>query len=130
MPKAKKEVKSRYNYSKIPYIVLTIIFIMAVFYILDLYAHSLSESYAVPSYYFKNKIIYGLLFLFASYYFAREKSPIIKALSVSTVTAILLQVNYFLEGYPIDFVFLFLVLHWIMIFIPSIIAFNLLKKKI
>jgi len=120
----------KYNYGKIPYIFLAILFIMAVFYVLDLYTHSLSESYAVPSYYFKNKIIYGLLFMSITYFFVRKNTPLIKALSVSTVTSILLQINYFLEGYPLDFVFLFLVLHWVMIFIPSIITFNLLKKEL
>lgn len=130
MPKEKKDSKQEYVSSKLPYIILAIIFVMAVFYTLDYFSHALSEEYAVPSYYFKNKIIYGLLFMFVTYFFVRKSSPIKKSIWISTITAILLQANYFFQGYPLDFVILFLFLHWIMIFLPSLLAFYLLKDKL
>ncbi len=125
-----KKIYKKYNYSKVLYSIIAIAFIMAFFYALDFYSHSLSDEYSVPDRYFRNKIIYGTLFIAVSYFLLRNKSILIKSSGIATVTAVLLQIKYFFEGYALDFVVLFLFLHWVMIFIGSVIAFYSLRNKL
>jgi len=87
---------------------------------LDWLAHSSRVEFYVPDEYFRNKIIFATLFgCISLYVFRKVKSQTRKALFFSAVIAILLQVKYFLQGYNLFFVFLFLVLHFLMILAPA-----------
>jgi len=57
----------------------------------------------------------------------RKKDPFIKSLFFSLTVDVSLQIRYFLEGYPFDFVFLFLLLHFFILFPVSWIFFKFIK---
>lgn len=103
--------------------------VVIVFTFIDFIFHSLKESFAVPGYYYRNKIIFGTLIGFATYFFVRKMKPLNRAFVFSAVVAILLQVRYFLEGYQLWFVFLFLGLHFLMVLPVSFVAFRISDKK-
>lgn len=105
-----------------------VIVIILFFTFVDYIVHNLSEEYAVPSYYFRNKIIYGTLIGFFSYFFIKNKTVLNKSILFSLIISILLQIRYFFEGYPKEFVFEFLIFHFLMIFPLSFIAFKIVKN--
>ena len=105
-------------------IFLFILAIVLIFAFIDYVVHSLSEEYAVPSYYFTNKIIFGTLIGFGAYIFIQKTKPEIRALIFSAIVAILLQVRYFLEGYSKEFVLEFLAYHFLMLLPVSWIFFK------
>ncbi|MDP1695533.1 MAG: hypothetical protein Q8L29_01315 [archaeon] len=107
---------------------LIILGIILLFTATDYAIHSLSEEYAVPNYYYKNKVIFGSIIGFVAYILIRNKNPFPKSLIFSTTVAILLQIRYFLEGYPLDFVIEFLFIHFAILLVLSYITFKLLKK--
>lgn len=102
--------------------------IILVFTLLDFLAHDLSESFAVPEYYFRNKIIFGIIYGFAIYMLTEKMKPLKRALTFSGIIAILLQVRYYFEGYAKWFVFLFLGLHFLMLLVSSLVGFWISKK--
>ena len=113
--------------AKIKELVLIFVVIFAIillFVFVDFLLHSLSEEYAVPPRYFPNKIIYGTIYGFFIFLLVRKKNPFIKSLLFSLTVDFLLQTRYFLEGYPFDFVFLFLILHFFILFPVSWIFFK------
>jgi len=92
----------------------------------DYFFHQLSAEYAVPPHYFPNKIIYGTIIGFVTYWlFVKVKPPLLKSLIFSAAIAVLLQIRYFLEGYPLDFVVLFLFIHFAILWLVSWGAFTL-----
>jgi hypothetical protein len=92
---------------------------------IDFVVHSLSEKFAVPEYYFKDKIIFGTLWGFvAVLVFQRVHNLNLKAVLMSATVAVLLQIRYFLTGYALWFVILFLFLHFIMFLVPALIIFK------
>lgn len=95
----------------------------------DYLLHSLSEKYAVPPRYFPNKIMYGTIYGFFIFLLVRKQSPFIKSFLFSLVVDVSLQTRYFLEGYPPDFVFLFLILHFMILFPVSWVFFKTIKDK-
>jgi hypothetical protein len=101
---------------------LTALVIILVFAFLDYLAHSTSDEYAVPPRYFPNKIIYGTLIGFVTLLITRKLKTTAKSFIFSTTVAILLQTRYYLEGYPKDFVFLFLAIHFIILYTVSSIV--------
>lgn len=104
------------------FIVLGIILIFA---LVDYFFHQLSEEYSVPPYYFPNKIMYGTIIGFITYWlFIPMKNPWLKSLIFSAIIAILLQIRYFLEGYPLDFVVLFLFIHFAILWLVSWVTFK------
>jgi len=109
---------------------LIILGIILLFTATDYAIHSLSEEYAVPSDYYRNKIIFGAIIGFIAYILVRNKNPLPKALIFSTAVAVLLQVRYFLEGYPLNFVIEFLFIHFTILFAISYLTFNHLKRHI
>ena len=113
---------------KIIIILVSVLFIILVFALIDYFFHLLSEEYSVPSYYFTNKIIYGTLWGLGAYYFIRKLSPIKKSVIFSLIVSVFLQVKYFLEGYPLDFVILFLGIHFVILLITSWIVFSFVRK--
>lgn len=106
-------------------IVLAVILVFGAF---DYYAHSLSDEYSVPSRYFRNKIIFGTLYGFVTYLLVRKQSLFRRTLIFSLTVSILLQIRYFLEGYPLDFVELFLGIHFGILLFVSYIAFKITDK--
>lgn len=109
-------------------ILAAILVLITIFSLIDYFAHSLSEEYSVPGRYFTNKMIFGTLIAFFSYLALRSKSLILKSLFVSALTSLLLQLRYFIEGYSVEFVILFLFIHFLILFPFSIFIFWLLKK--
>lgn len=107
---------------------LVVVIVIFLFTALDYAVHSLSPEYAVPSYYFRNKIIFGILLGLVAYVvFAKEK-PWMLALLFSLSVSVPLQTRYLLEGYPLDFVWEFMLYHFLMLFVVSWPTFWLARK--
>ena len=93
---------------------------------IDYIVHSLNESFYVSFDYFTNKVIFATvwgivgLFIFRNYI----KNPTKLAIATSAFIAVVLQTKYFLQGYPLFFVFLFMFLHFLMFLVPSIPIFR------
>lgn len=121
--------KNKNNYKRISLVVLTILVVIIIFTFIDYLFHILKEEYAVPSRYFTNKIIYGTIIGLITYYFVRDKQPVIKSLIFSGVISILLQIRYFVEGYNIDFVVLFFFIHFAILLIVSYLSFKILEAS-
>jgi len=112
------------------FLIFLIIFaVILLFAFFDYLLHSLSEEYAVPPRYFPNKIMYGTIYGFFVFLLVRKQSPLMKSFLFSLIVDVSLQTRYFLEGYPFDFVFLFLILHFIILFPVSWVFFKLIKDK-
>lgn len=115
---------------KIGYVFLATLIIITLFALGDYLLHSLSAEYSVPSYYFVNKFIFGTLIIFMSYLLVCRKNIWVKSLFISVSTSTLLQIRYFLEGYPLKFVLLFLFFHFLMLIPSCLLAFYFLRKKL
>lgn len=112
------------------FLIFLIIFaVILIFAFVDFLLHSLSVEYAVPPRYFPHKILYGTIYGFFIFLLVRKQSPFMKALLFSLVVDISLQTRYFLEGYPFDFVFLFLILHFLILLPVSWMFFKLVIDK-
>ena len=107
------------------FIILAIVLIFAGF---DYLTHGLSPEYNVPSRYFTNKVIFGTLIGYIAYLLFRKKQLFTKSLLVSLCVSVLLQVRYFIEGYPKEFVFLFLGIHFIILLPVSFAIFRFSEK--
>ena len=127
--KKKIKVKSKLNLRILASIFLTVLLIILIFAAIDYLIHSLSKEYSVPSDYFRNKIIFGTIIGFITYRLIRNQKPLYISIIFSCAVSILLQIRYFLEGYSLDFVLLFLLIHFLILFPVSIIAFRLLEIK-
>lgn len=120
--------KNKENIAKT--LIVNLIFVFAlilIFAAVDYYIHSLSEEYAVPGYYFRNKIIFGTIIGMITLWFSRKLPAFKKALTFSAVVAVLLQIRYYLEGYPKSFVFEFLFIHFAILIVVSYITFKFIK---
>jgi hypothetical protein len=116
------------EYKGIVKVILVVLVIIIVFTFIDYLFHLISEEYSVPSYYYKNKVIYGTVIGLITYFFIRNKNLLKKALIFSGVVAVLLQIRYYLEGYALDFVVLFLFVHFAILLIISYFMFKVLDK--
>lgn len=97
---------------------------------IDYFFHLISPNWAVPEYYFKNKIIWGFLWSIPAAYVALKFSKIWqKSLSFSAVISIILQARYYWEGYPLDFVLIFLGIHFAILFVLSLGMFKIYQRK-
>ncbi len=108
---------------------LAILSIILLFTLVDFFLHSLSADYAVPERYFTNKIIFGTIYGFAIFLLVRKQKLFLRAFLFSSVLATALQARYFLEGYPLDFVLLFLLLHFLILLPVSWVFFRLMEKR-
>ena len=120
----------RINIKKIFITFIVVLGIILIFTLGDYFIHILDEEYSVPSRYFTNKVIYGTIIGFITFLFVKKKKLLTKSLVFSAVVSILLQVRYFLEGYPKDFVFLFLAIHFAILLPISLIIFKLFEEYI
>lgn len=114
------------NISMIGGVLLLVIF---VFTGIDYIIHLVSPEFSVPSYYFINKIIFGfILAVLLFFLLGNIKNIWIKVFVFSFVISALLQIRYFLSGFPVDFVLLFLLVHFLILVIVSFVRFRLLLK--
>ncbi len=68
----------------------------------DYFFHTLAPEWAVPEYYFRNKIIFGFLWGLPILFFALKFSDLwSKSLFFSGALSLILQIRYYWEGYPI-----------------------------
>lgn len=97
---------------------------------IDFAMHTLSPEYAVPSFYFPDKIIFGTIFFFLGLILFRKLHPTNKAITISLITVLLLQIRYAITGYPIDFVIIFLFIHFGAFLMPAWALMNFFDKYI
>lgn len=109
-------------------VLMTVILLLT---IIDHSIHGLESAWGVPDYYFSNKIPFGFFWGIVGLFFAKNiKNIWLKSLVFSGTIAVTLQTKYFLEGYPLDFVFLFLLIHFLILYPLSIIMFLVFNKYI
>ena len=118
------------NWKNISFTIAVIILIILIFSFFDYLVHSLKDSYSVPSYYFKDKIIFGIIWGLIVYFviIKRISSLAYKSIAFSALISIILQVRYAYEGYPINFVVLFLFIHFFIIWIIAYLGFRIINK--
>jgi len=100
-----------------------------VFTFLDYLVHQSSDFLTVPSWYFRNKIIYGTIYVFLISLFVRTLKIHWQALLISFITITLLQIRYYLIGYPSLFHLIIYSEHLIFLFVSSYGALYLLENK-
>lgn len=116
-------------FKKIVISFLLVLGIILVFGLVDYFFHQLSAEYSVPPRYFPNKIIYGTIIgLVAFWLLTNLKRLWLKSLIFSAIIAVFLQIRYFFEGYPLDFVVLFLFIHFLILWLVSWVAFKLISS--
>lgn len=107
-------------------ILLIVIFLLT---IIDHAIHGLDAAWSVPDYYFKNKILFGFPLGVIGLVLARKFQNIrIKAMIFAGVIAVALQMRYFIEGYALSFVLLFLLIHFIILYFLSVGMFLIFNK--
>ena len=114
---------------RLAFALILLLIVILLFTVIDYFIHGLSDAWGVPDYYFKNKIPFGFLWGIVGLLFARKFQNVwLKALSVSGITAVALQTRYFIEGYPLNFVLLFLLFHFAILYFLSVIMFRIFGK--
>ena len=128
----KKSQKEKINLKNILIILSVVIGVILLFTFFDYLVHLLKEEYSVPEYYFRNKIIFGVIWGFLTLLILFKWKPKIwiKSIVFSTIISILLQARYLYEGYSLDFVIEFLFIHFGILFLISYATFKLINKKI
>ena len=118
------------NYKKIPLQILLMLVMMGVATYIDYLTHSANERFFVETEYYRNKIIFGALWGLVGFYVFRiwVKNLDILAVLVSLVIAVSLQTKYFFQGRPLDFVFIFMGLHFLMFVFPTFTMFRLFPR--
>lgn len=130
---AKKEKTAGiWSFERLVKILLVVAGIICIFTFFDFIIHSLSREYGVPSYYFRNKIIFGTLWSFFIYLILRRWKIALswKSLIFSALIATILQTRYYYEGYSLDFVIEFLFFHFLILWPVSYLVFKAVKKEI
>ncbi len=123
-----KKLEKGFKFRNLALILLSVFIIILIFTLIDVLVHSLSEEYAVPDYYFRNKIIFGTIIGFVTYLFIRKRNLFTRSLTFSVVVSVLLQIRYFLEGYSLEFVIEFLFFHFLMLIFVSLICFKIFNE--
>ncbi len=122
-------MKHKQNLKRIGIILLVILAIILIFTFIDYFFHQLSETYAVPERYFTNKVIFGTIIGFITYLLTQKMKPWMQTVIFSVTVSTLLQTRYYLEGYALDFVLLFLGIHGGILLVISYWPFAWLKHK-
>jgi len=93
---------------------------------LDWIAHQVNEEYAVPFWYYRNKVIFGVILGFVVLAIARRftGNPRWLAFWVALIVAVLLQTRYYFMGYSLDFVFIFMAVHFVAFLLPAWFLFS------
>ena len=107
-----------------------IVLVIVIGTIFDWIAHQASPRFGVPREYFSNKVLFGSLIGFVAFRLFRRhlKKPTHQALAVSFIVAVLLQTRYYLEGYDLFFVFLFMGIHFVAFLVPALFIFKRFKR--
>ncbi len=96
----------------------------------DFVVHSIRLDWSVPEYYFRNKIIFALIFgVILFFVLVRIKNNVLKAGIFALVICTLLQIRYFLEGYNLSFVVIFWLIHTVILFALAWPLFYLIRKN-
>jgi hypothetical protein len=100
---------------------LLVFAVIVIFAGVDFLFHQLSDKFAVPSYYFRNKIIFGMLLGFVILFFIKNvRSKFWQSFIFSFLIAALLQTRYTIEGYDFfGFVLPFLFIHFFILWATS-----------
>jgi hypothetical protein len=110
---------------------IVLLIVILLFTIVDHSIHGLEGAWSVPDYYFRNKIPFGFLWGVVGLFLARKYTNVwLKALIVAGIIATTLQVRYFIEGYTLSFVLLFLLFHFLILYVLSVGMFLLFDKYI
>ncbi len=91
----------------------------------DYYFHQLEDGYSVPARYFSNKIIYGTIFGLIAFYLLRKINKGDRVILFSSIVTLALEIRYIFEGYPINFLLVFLLVHFAILVLVSRIIFQL-----
>lgn len=111
-------------FSAIVLMIIILLFTMA-----DYVIHGMEDTWGVPEYYFTNKIPFGFLWGIVGLLLARRSDNIwLQSTIVSVTIAMALQTRYFIEGYPLNFVVSFLLIHFLILYILSATMFIIFKK--
>jgi hypothetical protein len=113
------------------FIGIVLLILILLFTIVDHFLHGLDNAWSVPDFYFKDKIPFGFLWGIVGMLFARKiKNLWCKAVIFSGIIAVTLQFRYFIEGYALSFVLLFLMIHFIVLYFLSIGMFSIFNRYI
>jgi len=113
------------------YVLVALAILTLLFALIDYFIHGLSPDWGVPEYYFKNKIIFGFLLSIMALFFTGPIGNVwLRAAIFSAVVGALLQVRYYLTGYPLNFVILFLFIHFAILYVLAAAIFYFMDKDI
>ncbi len=111
------------------FLLINLLTVTFLFTIIDHYVHGLEDYWSVPAHYFVNKVpAIFLLVIIGSLISIKIKNIWLRSLIVGAVAAILIQTKYYLQGYPHSFVYLFAMLHFLMIYPLLVIMFHFYNK--
>jgi hypothetical protein len=95
-------------------LLVTFVLILAMvllFTFIDFLFHAISEEYSVPSWYFRNKIIFETIYVCLAYWIFNKLNPALSSFLAAIITATLLQARYYFLGFNLEFVILFWGIH-------------------
>lgn len=119
------------KFFKSVFIGAVLLIIILLFTIIDYAVHGLENAWKVPDYYFRNKIPYGFLWGVVGLIIVKKLHDIrLKAVAVAGIIAVTLQARYFIEGYPLNFVLLFLLIHFVILSFLLVGMFSIFNKYI
>ncbi len=111
------------------FLLINLLTAILIFTLGDYLVHIMENAWSVPPHYFWNKVPAGLLLAVIGTLIATKiKNIWLKALIVGIFTATLLQGRYFIEGYALDFVIIFLFIHFAILYFPLVIVFSAYNK--
>ncbi len=102
--------------------------IIFIFTLLDWFVHQTNSYLSVPDWYFRNKIIFGGLYIFLILLFTEKFSIIKRSLIVTFVTISLLQIRYVMIGYNSFFHSVIYPSHLVILFLVSGIVLYFKEK--
>ena len=118
-----------HNIKKVFFAAIVLLTVVLLFTIVDYLIHGLEGAWSVPDYYFRNKIPAAFLLGIAGLFFAGKFQSIwLKAMTMAGVISVLLQTRYFITGYPLSFVLVFLLIHFVILYFLSAGMFLIFKK--
>lgn len=101
----------------IAFVGINLLTVILLFTVGDYFVHSLEEYWSVPPHYFWNKVPAAYLLAIIGLFLSTKIRNIwLKTTIVGGFTAVLLQGKYFIQGYPLDFVILFLFIHFAILY--------------
>jgi len=105
-------------------------FAILIFTLVDYFFHFIVPEFSVPSWYFRNKLIYGTLigFIFLLTVKNLKLSTLKKSFLFSLIVVLLLQIRYLYYGYTLQFHLFFIPMHFLILFATSLILFNRFLK--